>query len=327
MSRLLRTGIISAGLEPPIPTFFNFSVNTANAGSASDTIILPFTADQDLTIEWDTIGDPGVTEDITAAAQATHVFPGGAGTYFISIKQTNNGKVKFLKFNNGGDKAKLLDISSWDALDITESIAFRGCTSLTVSATNLPLITTLSVQNMFRDCTSLISVPLFDMSLVNTITNMFHSCVNLTSVPLFDLSSVTSSLSVFNGCTSLVSVPLFDLSSSITTSQMFFGCTDLTSVPSFNLMLVTNTSSMFSACTSLTTIGFTRADSMTNGTNMFLNVTLDTADWSDFLDGLSNNNLNNGVTIDGGNSLRNALGDTAFDELVGRSWIVQDGTP
>jgi hypothetical protein len=45
-------------------------------------------------------------------------------------------------FANAGDKLKILNISSWGALNITSNATFRGCTNLTCSATDAPKRTT-----------------------------------------------------------------------------------------------------------------------------------------------------------------------------------------
>jgi surface protein len=53
---------------------------------------------------------------------------------------------------------------------------------------------------------------------------MFKYCSSLTRVPLFDTSKATSMYDMFNGCTSLTSVPLFDTSNATTIGGMFSGC-------------------------------------------------------------------------------------------------------
>ena len=48
---------------------------------------------------------------------------------------TNGG----LKFNNGGDKAKINQISQWGTLDISGNRSFKGCANLDVIATDAPI--------------------------------------------------------------------------------------------------------------------------------------------------------------------------------------------
>lgn len=82
---------------------------------------------------------------------------------------------------------------------------------------------------MFRDCSSLTSVALFDTSSVTDMVNMFYGCSSLTSVPLFDTSSVTSMQFMFYNCSSLTSIPLFDTSSATNMNKMFDGCVNVQS--------------------------------------------------------------------------------------------------
>ena len=124
---------------------------------------------------------------------------------------------------------------------------FWQCSSLT----SVPLFDTSSVTNMramFIGCSSLTSVPLFNTSSVTSMNAMFAHCTSLTSVPLFNTSSVTDMTSMFDNCTSLTSVPLFDTSSVSTMDGMFYDCSNLTSVPLFNTSSATNMNYMFSWC-------------------------------------------------------------------------------
>ena len=108
---------------------------------------------------------------------------------------------------------------------------------------------------MFRSCTSLKTVKLFDTSKATDMNNMFSDCDQLTSVPLFDTSKVTNMNNMFSGCRRLTSVPLFDTSKVTNMERMFSGCRRLTSVPLFDTSNVSNISDMFAGCDDLTTLG------------------------------------------------------------------------
>jgi len=111
-----------------------------------------------------------------------------------------------------------------------------------------------SLNNMFQNCGSLQSVPLFDTQNVTNMTTMFQSCGSLQSVPLFNTSNVTSMAGMFSGCASLQSVPLFDTQNVINMNSMFPNCGFLQSVPLFNTSNVTNMGNMFQFCNALQTI-------------------------------------------------------------------------
>lgn len=102
------------------------------------------------------------------------------------------------------------------------------------------------MDNMFYNCTSLTTVPLFDTSSVTTMVAMFYGS-KLTSVPLFNTSNVTNMDSMFAAST-LTSVPLFD-TSNVTRMAGMFARSSLTTIPLFDTSSATNMSQMFQYCT------------------------------------------------------------------------------
>lgn len=276
--------------------YFFFTVDTTNAGSASDTIVLPFTTDQNLSIDW---GEGGATEDITTAVAATHTYTTG-GIYNIRIQETAGGTVKYLKFNSGGDKAKLLDISSWDALDLTENATFYGCSNMTISATNLCVVTTTSFAQMFRG-TAIVTIPLIDTSSVTIGTAAFFGTGSMTSIPLLNLSSLTTASSMFSG-NGILAFPAIAFTSLLDGSFMWSGA-------------------------STTSIGAITMPALTDGNLMFNAVTLATTGWSDFLIHLESDNADTDCVLSGGSSKHNAGGATAITALISRTtgWTITDG--
>ena len=102
----------------------------------------------------------------------------------------------------------------------------------------LPKIDTTGVTNItFKNCYSLVAVPMMDTSSVTAMSYMFQNCYSLVSVPLFDTSSVTSMSYMFYNCYSLVSVPLFDTSSVTSMSSMFQSCYSLAYINLNNLKI------------------------------------------------------------------------------------------
>jgi surface protein len=130
---------------------------------------------------------------------------------------------------------------------------FLNCSSLQ----SVPLFNTASVTSMlgmFQSCYSIKSIPLFDTTNVISMFQMFSNCFSLESVPLFDTGNVTNMQSMFDGCRSLQSVPFFNTVSVTTMGSMFINCPSLKSVPLFNTVNVTNMGSMFQSCTSINSI-------------------------------------------------------------------------
>ena len=264
-------------------------VDTTLAGSASNTFVLPviLAAGDFARIFW---GDG--SSSIATNGNNTHVYTSN-GIYTIKIDTKVFGGILFL---NGGDKAKVRSVLSFgDSILRQTTDTFFGCTALTYvsngylkttssatsaqsmlrgcsSLTTVPLFDLSKVTitlAMLRDCTSLTSVPLFNLARVTDASYMFHNCTSLTTVPLFNLSSATTTLSMFFNCTSLTTVPLFNLTSAINSSYMFYTCTSLTTVPLFDLANVTDTSDMFFGCTSLTTVPLLDLSKVTNTLEMF----------------------------------------------------------
>ena len=108
-----------------------------------------------------------------------------------------------------------------------------------------------SMVNMFYNCFSLQSVPLFNTQNVNNMGSMFFNCYSLQSVPLFNTQNVTSMFNMFNYCPSLQSVPLFNTQNMTNMANMFQGCVSLNFIPNFNTTLVTNFTTFANGCNSL----------------------------------------------------------------------------
>lgn len=110
-------------------------------------------------------------------------------------------------------------------------------------------------DNMFSNCTSLITIPQLDTSKVTDMVGMFASCTSLTSIPQLDTSNVTRMDNMFFGCTSLPSIPQLDTHNVTSMSFMFYGCSSLTSIPQLDTRRIIDMTRMFDRCTSLTTLG------------------------------------------------------------------------
>lgn len=235
---------------------FIMSWKTNNAGtsnSAQITLPLEASGTYNFTVSW---GD-NTTSIITAYNQAevTHTYP-IAGTYTVEITGTCYG----FRFNNGGDKLKLLNISSWGTgFRLGNSNAyFRGCSNLTITATNrLDLTNTTTMLYMFLNCSSLTKIPSLDTPLyfntsnVTTFEFMFGNCVLFTQdLTYLNTSSALSMAAMFSGCIAFNQpVSSFDTTNVTTMSEMFSGCTIFNqSVANFNVAKVTNMAFMFSAC-------------------------------------------------------------------------------
>ncbi len=132
-------------------TAFNSTWNTSKGGSASDMIVLPLEAggNYNFRVYW---GD-GSFDDVTSFDDvgSNHTYS-AEGVYNVSI----GGTIVGWRFNNGGDKLKILDVSNWGVLNVGNNARyFYGCENLNSSATDvLNLSGTTDLNSMFRNATN-----------------------------------------------------------------------------------------------------------------------------------------------------------------------------
>jgi surface protein len=170
---------------------FEFTINTANTSTgstAADQFKLPLVSSLTLNavVDW---GD-GSSDTITVFNQAetTHTYDTSSTTEFtVSI----TGDLSGWQFNNGGDRLKMLNVVSWESLNISVSSGFYGCTNLTATATDAPLITSTSAN--FNG-----AIGNWDISNVSNIEDMFNSATLFNAdISSWNTSNVTFARSLF----------------------------------------------------------------------------------------------------------------------------------
>ena len=201
-------------VAPPPPPEFTFSVDTTNAGSLNTQFQLPLISNGTISIDVDW-GD-GNTDTITTYNQAEtlHTYD-TSGVYEIKIVN----EVRGWQFNNGGDKAKITNISDWGSFNFTEHSSFFNCTILTCTATDVPTISTTDMHSSFSFCTLFNgSVSGWDVSAVTNFYSAFSSNTSFTGTGLdtWNVSSVTDFSFTFSFC----SVMNADISSWNTSSVL-----------------------------------------------------------------------------------------------------------
>ncbi len=157
------------GVEPNL-TAFRSQWKTDNAGTSNDDqITLPLIDDGSVAfmVSW---GD-GSRSWITAYddAAVTHTYP-ATGTYNVKI----TGTIRGWKFDNGGDKLKILDISEWGVLDISVNDAFFGCENLECTATDAPIVSTTDLSYTFHECFLLTNIGNAAGWDVSSVTDMYR---------------------------------------------------------------------------------------------------------------------------------------------------------
>ena len=297
---------------PPVDTEFKITVDTTQAGSASDTFVLPLhSGTTSMTVYW---GD-GNSDVITAYNQAelTHVYA-SSGTYQISC----DGSFAGIKFNNTGDKLKLSSIDNWGTNQFSNmQYSFYGCSNMVGTYSDNPDTSLVAdMIGVFRNCTSFNSAIDFDgSSLLNasvmflgatsmnsaiaiTNTTLLENCTSMFSqMSVFnqpitlDTTSVINMSSMFSGSSVFDSTLTFsDTSNVLNFSSMFYFCFAYNKSVSFDTSSGTNMSKMFAYCYGFNqSVNFTTTNVLTMQ-EMFRNCTIfnqpllfDTSSCSSFL--------------------------------------------
>ena len=260
----------------PIPLSFTSVWRTV---SYLESITLPYVISGTYsgTIDW---GDGNT--DVNSYANRTHTYD-DPGDYTVTI----TGDLVKWKFNNTGDKLKIIEIIHWGQFDDGSSTnAFYGCSNLVLtSVTDIPNNLSPNLTGFFRNCTSIttinhlnswnvIDVVLFnytfrgcsnfdqdlgnwDMSGALIIWGMFLECFIFNnggsdSIRYWDVSNVTNMNSVFNGCY-LFNQPIGDwVTTSMTSAAGTFGsCYNFDQdLGNWNMSNVQRIDSMFFSSTS-----------------------------------------------------------------------------
>ena len=237
----------------PVNLDFVSTWDTTKAGSASNTVVLPLLSGGTYSgiIYW---GD-GNSDDLSYANR-TNVYA-SSGIYNVTISGTIGG----FQFNNGGDKAKITDISNWGTLDITTDRVFYGCANLDVTATDAPIISSFTLTRCFRQCSSL-TTPDFskwDVSGVQSFGGMFQLCTNFNgNISTWDVSSGTDFSAMFRGCivfnsdiTAWNLASATSVGSAFASTGMFEGCSAFNQdISGWSFPSLTSLSRIFMDCTS-----------------------------------------------------------------------------
>ena len=173
---------------------FVIQVKTDESGTSADNqFTLPWIGTYDV-IWGDGTSDSGVTDT------QTHTYA-TAGTYDVSVTATT-GRIRF---NNGGDKSKLLDIKNWGICKWSSmSTAFNGCDNLiALSAIDTPDLSSVTdMRSMFNRAQNLNTIPnvnSWDVSNVTSISFTFGASKFNQDIGNWDTSNVTNMSGVFWG--------------------------------------------------------------------------------------------------------------------------------
>jgi hypothetical protein len=234
-------------------TPFITSWKTDNTGtSATNQITIPLNTgySYDFIVDW---GDGSKNRiQSTSDPNLTHTYA-AIGTYSVSMW----GVFPSIRFNNGGDRLKLLAVSQWGTSVKWLSLngSFYGCSNLLITATDSAFADfrlAADLSSAWRSCTGLTSFPAISLPLATNLNNAWRSCTGLTSFPAISLPLATNLNNAWQSCTGLTSFPAISLPLATNLAGAWFSCTGLTSFPAISLRLAANLSGAWQSCTGLT---------------------------------------------------------------------------
>lgn len=345
-------GCISDILDDRFNNRFISTWKTDNVGvSSSNQIKLPLLSSGDyaMTVAW---GD-GKSDKINAwdDAAVTHSYA-AAGTYRVVI----TGRCRGFRFNDAGDKGKILDVARWGHLTLISNSCFYGCDNLDISATDAPILETIDLTDFFRSSgITTADLSKWDLSLVVNINSMFRDTVSANpNVSTWDVGNVMGMGSIFRGATvanpdvsswnvgnvmqmngifrdTLVANPdvsSWDVSSVILAQNMFRDAVANPDVSAWDTNSVMDMHSMFENalfanpdCSSWNVI------SLTDATDMFNGAALSTTNYDALLVAWEAQLVHNSVLFHAGTTKYNTGSPaTARAALIAdHSWTITDG--
>lgn len=231
---------------------FAFTVKTDNAGTSNDDqFSIPFSAKTlNCTIYW---GD-GTTSTFSTSdgtqTSVTHTYS-SAGEYNIYVLESATKGFGKIRFNNGGDKLKMINIANWGIFDFEISNTFMGCSNMTCTATDAPVYAADNnhLVGAFRGCTNFNgAIGNWDISNCTSLERVFNNCTNFNQdLNSWNVSNVQNMKAIFDSCSSFNgNVTSWNVSSVTNFDSTFRNCTVFNqNIGSWNTSSVTNMSSMF----------------------------------------------------------------------------------
>ena len=193
-------------------------ITTWRTTTANETITVPTNISE--TYNYDLYTSDGqIFTGLTGSATVT--FP-VAGDYDVSIK----GVFPTIKFNNTGDRAKIIDIKQWGTTAWNSfQNSFNGCSNLVGTYTDAPDLTNVTIlNNMFKACRVFTGeVSNWDVSNVINMSSIFRNCdVFNSDLSGWDVSNNTRLSSCFQGAKNFnQDIGNWDVSN-VTTAQLCF---------------------------------------------------------------------------------------------------------
>jgi surface protein len=190
---------LGRGVTDPNAFITTWDTRITGTGTVTGTssIALPLYGTQAITASW---GD-GTVSLISQSNQLdrTHSYA-EPGVYTVSITGQGQG----FRFNNGGDRVKLIDIAQWGSISGSTTDAFEGCFNLVGTAADPHVLQTTSLENYFLGASKFNGyVNNWDTSNKTSIRQTFQSNQAFNQkLDNWDVSNVTDMRGTFQNATS-----------------------------------------------------------------------------------------------------------------------------
>jgi hypothetical protein len=328
---MILTGTGIAGSQRP-PTF-TFTVNTSIAGSSGvGKFQLPLVSSLPLNavVDWGDRTSDTITTFNQAERLHTYAIP---GVYTIRI----SGALSGWRFNNGGDILKMSSISSWGSLNITVDGGFYGCTNLTCSAIDAPIITTTTLENYFRNCQSFnANIGTWDVSGVSNLDSLFRFATSFNngqsaSINNWNVSNVTIMSDLFRETQFNQPLNNWDVSNVQLMDFMFYFAPFNQIIGGWDTSSVTTVREMFKGAAAFNQdIGAWNVSNVNIFTEFMqfkTNLNYSAANLDSIYNGWSSRSVKPNRTISFGTIKYTAAGQAGRDILTGapNSWTIADG--
>ena len=316
---------------------FAFTVKTDNAGTSNDDqFTIPISSKVvNATIYW---GDDSTTTLASSDGNQTaitHTYS-SAGTYNIYILESATKGFTKMKFNNGGDKLKMMNIANWGIIDFDIGNTFFGCSNMTCTATDAPIYAAdiNHLSNTFRNCTNFNgAIGNWDLTNATSIEGMLDGATSFNQ-PLdsWDTSNLTSIKQMFSGATSF-NQPLnsWDTSSVTSPDFMFEGASAFNQpLNSWDMSSATSMQKMFNGATAFNQdISAWDFEGLTNSFALIRFIkssSMSTANYSALLIRWAAQDVKDSLTVDSGSIQYSASAAASHASLIADdSWTIQDG--
>lgn len=208
------------------------------------------------------------------------------GVNWLDIKMAGSNVSTLRLGNNGSIFSTNARLHNLELFEYVGSNSLTSCSALFHNLTNLKRVTAFTtsgsvtaMDNMFLNCTALISVPSLVTNNVTSMSAMFEECRSLPNIPNMDTGNVTTMARMFSGCSSLRYIPNMNTSKVTAMNNMFSDCSSLERIPALDTGNVTNFTRMFGSVQStyfgvscpIKTIPFLDTSKGTTFDSMFLN--------------------------------------------------------